>query len=314
MFRGRVRRLQEEILRLKERENAFILAHNYQVPEIQEVADAVGDSLELARIAQKKRGPDVIVFSAVDFMAETAAILNPDREVYVPDPTARCPMALMCPREVVSEAKRVHNGVPVVLYINTLAEAKAEADVVCTSANAPTIVEKVGAERVLFGPDKNLGLYVEKITGVRVIPVPEDGYCYVHTMFEPRHIARLRRRHPDAVVMVHPECTLEVQRGADFVGSTSQMYRYAKDSKHEKFIVGTEVGLVDRMRREIEGKTFIPALSRAVCKNMKKNTLEKIRRVLLEKPPENLVMVPEDVANKAKRSIERMLELSEKGK
>lgn len=314
MFRGRVRRLQEEILRLKEKENAFILAHNYQVPEIQEVADAVGDSLELARIAQKKRDADIIVFSAVDFMAETAAILNPDRDVYVPDTSARCPMAWMCPREVVVEAKRAHDGVPVVLYVNTLAEAKAEADVICTSANAPMIVERVGAEKVLFAPDKNLGLYVEKITGVKVIPVPEDGYCYVHTMFKPQHIAKLRRRHPDAVVMVHPECTPEVQEVADFVGSTSQMYRYAKESEHEKFIVGTEVGLVDRMRREIEGKTFIPALSRAVCKNMKKNNLEKLRRVLLEKPPENLVRVPEDVADKARKGIERMLELSEKGK
>jgi len=314
VFRGRTRKLQEEILRLKEKENAFILAHNYQVPEIQEIADAVGDSLELARIAQKNRDADIIVFSAVDFMAETAAILNPDKEVYVPDPTAKCPMALMCPREIVAEAKRMHNGVPVVLYVNTLAEAKTEADVICTSANAPEIVEKIGGDKVLFGPDKNLGLYVEKMTGIKVIPVPEDGYCYVHVMFKPHHIAMMRRRHPDAVVMVHPECTPEVQEVADFIGSTSQMYRYARESEHEKFIVGTEVGLVDRMRREIKGKTFIPALSKAVCKNMKKNSLEKIRQVLLKKPHENLVKVPEDVADKAKRSIERMFELSEKGK
>ncbi len=312
MFKSKVRRLQDEILKIKERENVLLLAHNYQVPEIQEVADYVGDSLELARIAQKNTDADLIVFSAVDFMAETAAILNPDREVYVPDPTARCPMALMCPREVVAEAKRMHDGVPVVLYVNTLAEAKAEADVICTSANAPMIVEGAGAEQVLFGPDKNLGFYVEKITGVKVIPVPENGYCYVHVMFKPQHIAEMRRRYPDAVVMVHPECTLEVQDAADFVGSTSQMYKYARESEHKKFIVATEIGLVERMRREIEGKTFIPALSNAVCKNMKKNTLEKIKHVLLEKPRENLVKVPGDVADMARKSIERMFELSER--
>lgn len=314
IFRRRVRKLQEEILKLKERENALILAHNYQVPEIQEIADAVGDSLELAMIARKNKDADFIVFSAVDFMAETAAILNPDREVYVPDPSARCPMALMCPRRVVAEAKRLHDGVPVVLYVNTLAEAKAEADVICTSANAPAIVERIGSEKVLFGPDKNLGLYVEKITGVKVFPVPEDGYCYVHVMFKPHHIVKMKKMHPDAVVMVHPECTPEVQKIADFIGSTSQMYRYAKESSHEKFIVGTEIGLVDRMRREIEGKVFIPALKKAVCEDMKKNSLEKIRRVLLEKPRRNLVTVPEDTADKARKSIERMFAIMEKGK
>jgi len=303
-------RLQEEILKLKERENAIILAHNYQTIEIQEIADAVGDSLELARIAQRNKDADIIIFSAVRFMAETAAILNPDREVYIPDPTARCPMALMCPRELVAEVKKVHRGIPVVLYVNTLAEAKAEADIMCTSANAAKVVEKLGAPQVVFGPDRNLGLYVERITGVKTIPVPEDGYCYVHRMFKPQHILKLRGEHPDAVVMVHPECVPEVQENADFIGSTSQMYRYAEESGREKFIVGTEVGLVERMRREIGGgKVFIPLLDKAICENMKKNTLEKIRDVLLKKRSENLVMVPEEVAEKARKGIERMLRL-----
>ncbi len=306
-----VRELQEEILKLKKSENVFLPAHNYQTPEIQEIADALGDSLGLARLAQKDIGTDVIVFCGVYFMAETVAILNPDAKVYVPDPQARCPMAAMCPEDIVKKAKEEHPDLPVVLYVNTLAEAKAEADVMCTSANAANVVKALGADKVLFGPDRNLAAYVEKRTGVRTVPVPEDGYCIVHLGFSAEKILELKNKHPSAVVLVHPECEMDVQNIADIVGSTSQMFNYVKESKEKEFIIGTEVGLVDRMKREIGGnKTFVPASEKAICENMKKNTLEKVRDVIINKPRENLVRVPEKVAEKAREAIEKMFQLT----
>lgn len=306
-----VRKLQEEILKLKKSENIFLPAHNYQTPEIQEIADVLGDSLELAKLAQKEIDADLIVFCGVDFMAETMAILNPDAEIFIPDPKAQCPMALMCPKNIVTKAKAEHPDLPVVLYVNTLAEAKAEADVMCTSANAAKVVKALGSDKVLFGPDANLAAHVEKRTGVKTVPVPEDGYCIVHVRFIPENILELKNKYPDAVVLVHPECDMEVQEVADVVASTSQMLNYVKDSKEKKFIIGTEIGLVDRMRREIGGdKTFIPASETAICRNMKRNTLEKIRDVIINKPPENLIKVPENIAEKARTALEAMFELT----
>ncbi|WXG40319.1 MAG: quinolinate synthase NadA [Candidatus Freyarchaeum deiterrae] len=306
-----IKELQEEILKLKKRENIFLPAHNYQRPEIQEIADVLGDSLELARLAQKEIKADTIVFCGVDFMAETMSILNPDAEIYVPDTKARCPMAMMCPKNILLKAKAEHPDLPVVLYVNTLAEAKAEADVICTSANAAKVVKALGVDKVLFGPDKNLAAYAEKKTGVKTIPVPEDGYCIVHVRFTPEMILELKNKYPNAVALVHPECEMEVQNVADIVGSTSYMFNYVKESKEKEFIIGTEIGLIERMKREIGGsKILIPASEKAICRNMKLNTLEKIRDVIINKPKENVVKVPEKVAEKARDALEKMFQLT----
>lgn len=308
---NRITELQEEILILKKSERVFLPAHNYQTSEVQEIADVLGDSLGLAKLAQKEMKADLIVFSGVYFMAETVAILNPEAKVYVPDPKARCPLAAMCPKDIVKKAKKEHPDLPVVLYVNTLADAKAEADVMCTSANAAKVVKALDSDRVLFGPDRNLGAFVENNTGVKIIPIPKNGYCYVHKMFTVEKILQLKSEYPDAVVLVHPECDVEVQNAADIVASTSGMFNYAKESKEKEFIIGTETGLVDRMRREIGGnKTFIPASENAICRDMKRNTLEKIKEVIINKPPENLVKVPEKVAEKARNAIEKMFQLT----
>lgn len=308
---NRIKELQEEILKLKKNENVFLPAHNYQATEVQEIADVLGDSLELARLVQKEIKADTIVFCGVDFMAETMSILNPDAKVYVPEPKARCPMAMMCPKSVIEKAKEENPDLPLVLYVNTFAEAKAEADVICTSANAVKVVKALGANKVLFGPDKNLAAYVEKKTGVKTIPVPEDGYCIVHVRFTPEMILELKKKHPNAVVLVHPECEMAVQNIADIVGSTSLMFNYVKESKEKEFIIGTEIGLIERMKREIGGnKTFIPASEKAICRNMKLNTLEKIRDVIINKPKENMIKVPEKVAEKAREALEKMLQLT----
>jgi len=299
--------LKEEILRLKAGRDAIILAHNYQREEIQLLADFIGDSLELARKSSKARG-GLIVFCGVDFMAETAAILNPGRTVVVPDPAARCPMAAQLPVELVRKAKREHPDAAVVLYVNTLAEARAEADVTCTSANAPQIVNALDEEKILFGPDKNLAWFVQQRSDKRIIPLPDNGYCYVHRMFSPADIMLLKERYPGAEVLVHPECDPEVQNLATHICSTSQMLVRAKASPAKRFIIATEVGLVKRMRREFPGKEFIPALESALCEQMKKHDLEKLYLALRD--VEHVVCVPPEVATKARAATERMLEIS----
>ncbi|RLI85739.1 MAG: quinolinate synthase [Archaeoglobales archaeon] len=295
--------LKREILRLKEEKNAIILAHNYQTSEIQEIADFIGDSLELARAATKTKA-DVIVFCGVDFMAETAATLNPDKLVLIPSMDARCPMAVQLPPEKVREAKK--SGCPFVIYVNSYATSKAEADICCTSANAAKVVEAIESETVMLGPDANLAWFAARKTGKKVIAVPSHGYCYVHKVFRIEDIKAARQRYPDAEIIVHPECDPDVQMAADFVGSTSQMYRYAKESDAERIVVGTEIGLIERMRREIEGKEFVP-LRQSVCIEMKLNTLERIHDVLLNE--KNVVKIDEEVAKKARKAIERMLEV-----
>lgn len=301
--------LENKIRKLKEKENAVILAHNYQTTEVQLVADFIGDSLELAR-ASAKTDADLIVFAGVDFMAEIAAMLNPDKTVVIPDPGARCPMAAQLPASVVREAKNGYPGAAVVLYVNTLAEAKAESDVACTSANAPQIVNALDSETVLFGPDRNLAYFVQRRTDKRVIPIPENGYCYVHKMFSPADILLLKEKYPEAEVLVHPECDPEVQDLASHICSTSQMILRAKASPAKQFIVATEVGLVERLRREFPEKEFIPALETAICQQMKKHNLEKIYLSLREK--KHVVRVPPEVAERARVSINRMLEISGK--
>lgn len=297
--------LQKEIIKLKENKNAVILAHNYQISEIQEVADFIGDSLELARVATKTDA-DIIVFCGVDFMAETAAILNPDKKIIVPSIDARCPMAAQLPAELVRDVKTKNPDVPFVIYVNSYASAKAEADVCCTSANVVKVVERLDSDVVFLGPDANLAWFVECRTGKRVIPVPSNGFCYVHKAFKVEHVEEMRKKHPDAVIIVHPECDPEVQKKADYVGSTSQMLKFARESDYEKIIVGTEIGLIERMRREIPEKTFIP-LYKAVCKEMKLNTLESLLIAL--KFESNVVKLPEEVAERARKAIKRMVDI-----
>ncbi|RLI11031.1 quinolinate synthase [Candidatus Bathyarchaeota archaeon] len=305
-----VRELQARIRELAERKGAIILAHNYQRTEVQEVADFVGESLSLAKKALETDA-ELIIFCGVDFMAETAAVLNPDKRVVLPEPASTCPMAAQLPASLVREAKRRYPGVPVVLYVNTLAEAKAEADVICTSGNAVEVVRSLEADTVLFGPDRNLCWHVQRhVPDKKLIPIPEAGYCYVHKLFTPEDVLRLKEeRYPDAELLVHPECDPELQLAADFVGSTGQMYRHARESALSTFLVATEVGLVERMNRELVGKRAVPAKSDAICAEMKLITLEKILRALEKEGP--VVRLPRHVMERAREAVERMFELME---
>ena len=296
----------EKILKLKQEKRTLILAHNYQRPEIQDIADYVGDSIELSRKAMLEKDAKIIVFCAVDFMAESAAILNPEKKVLLPTRGARCPMAQMLTVEEIKRQKALHPNTPVVLYVNTLATAKAQCDVCCTSANAVEVVDSLEAKTILFGPDRNLAEYVAKKTGKNIIPIPEWGFCPTHLLFQPEDVAVLKIQYPNAKVMVHPECSLEMQQVADFVGSTSKMCSYASSSKAQKFIVGTEEGILHRLRKENPEKQFIIAYSDAVCPNMKLTTLDRLYAALKEE--KYVVKVPEDIAMKARESLERMFE------
>jgi len=301
--------LQSKIKELKAEKNAVLLVHNYQVPEIQEIADFLGDSLELCRKAQGVEA-DIIVFCGVDFMAETASILNPEKRVLLPNLNARCPMAAQLPVKTLLEVKRAHPGVPVVLYVNTLAEAKAECDVVCTSANASQIVEKLGAKEVIFGPDWNLGYYVSKRTpGIKLISAPAHGFCNTHRLLGNGDKAmELKRQHPDAELLVHPECEPELQERAGYVLSTGGIYRRCKESPAKTFIIATEIGMIDRLRREIPGKVYLPADSNLECPTMKRITLQNTYEALRDEKP--VVKVPEELRLRALRPIQRMLEMS----
>ncbi|MEW6592731.1 MAG: quinolinate synthase NadA [Candidatus Hadarchaeota archaeon] len=299
--------IREEIIRLKQERDAVILAHNYQLEEIQLLADYIGDSLDLARYCTKVK-QKLIVFCGVDFMAETAVLLNPDKTVIIPAPEAKCPMAAQLPAELIRGAKKKHPNAAVVLYVNTLAEARAEADVTCTSANASQIVNALDEDEIIFGPDKNLAWYTQQRTDKKIIPLPDSGYCYVHRMFSPADIILLKERYPDAEVLVHPECDPEVQKLATHICSTSQMITRAKASPTKRFIIGTEVGMVQRLRREFPDKEFIPALETARCEQMKKHNLQKLYEAMRD--VKHVVKVREDVAARARKATEKMLELS----
>ncbi|MFH0818314.1 MAG: quinolinate synthase NadA [Candidatus Micrarchaeota archaeon] len=298
----------EEIKKLKEDSNAIILAHNYQSPEVQDIADYSGDSLDLCRSAEKSDA-EWIVFCGVDFMAETASILT-RKKVLVPAPDAKCPMAGMLPAQQVREAKKNHPGVPVILYINTLAEAKAEADVICTSANLLQIIDSLDSDTVIFGPDSNMAHYARKNTNKKIITIPEDGHCIVHRGLIPaKRIQDMKKLHPKAILLAHPECEPEVQEMANYVASTNGMLKFAHSLPDKEFIIATEEGLGYRLSKENPGKTFY-VITGAVCRNMKKTTLEKVRDCLQNKEPQ--VFVPPEIAEKARRAIERMMELSKR--
>lgn len=300
--------LSERISDIKEEKNGVLLAHNYQIPEIQEEADYLGDSLGLAR-KSAETDADIIVFAGVDFMAETAAILNPDKKVLLPDQEARCPMAAMLTGEDVRKAKASHPDAATVLYVNTLAESRAEADIICTSSNCVQIVKSLPEDEILLGPDRNIAWYSEQNTEKEIVPIPEDGFCYVHRMFSEDDVRLLKRDHPEAEVLVHPEADPGVQGVADYICSTSQMLDRAKNSPSEKFIVATEVGLIQRMRREIPDKEFLPALEEGICEQMKKHTLEKVYRSFCDEKFE--VEVSSEIAERVKKATERMFEVSD---
>jgi len=302
--RNLMKNLTDKILGLKKEKKAIILAHNYQRPEVQDIADYIGDSIELSRKAMQEKDAEIIVFAAVDFMAESAAILNPEKKVLLPTLGARCPMAQMLTVDEIKRAKALHPNAPVVLYVNTLAEAKAQCDVCCTSANAVDVINSLDADTVLFGPDRNLAEYVAEKTGKKVIPLPEWGFCPTHLLFQPEDVTVLKQQYPDAVVMVHPECSGEMRHVADFIGSTSKMCTFAKNSSAKTFIVGTEEGLLHRLRKENPNKRFVMAYEGAVCPNMKLTTLDRLYASLKEE--KYVVKVPETVAKKARASLERM--------
>ncbi len=299
--------LSEKVLVLKEEKNAVILAHNYQVPEIQDVADFVGDSLELARRA-KQTDADIILFCGVDFMAETAKILNPEKKVIVPDPDAHCPMAGMLKLGYLRELKRRHPDAAVVLYVNTKASEKAECDCICTSANADSIVNAMESDKVIFGPDQNLAYYVKKRTDKEIVVAPPNGMCLTHHGMTMTNLISAKEVHPEAKVVVHPECIPEIQESVDKIASTSGILRYCRDSDAREFIIGTENGMLYRLRKEIPKKRFYPLSKDAICQNMKKNTLEKVFLALQKEAPE--IIVPEEIRLRAERAIQRMLELS----
>ena len=293
----------EEIEKLKRARNAVVLAHNYTRGEVQDVADYTGDSLELARLATQVEA-DVIVFCGVYFMAETAAILNPAKTVLIPDPTAGCPMADMITGGQLRELKSRHPGAVAVCYVNYTAEVKAECDICVTSGNAERVMATIPRDReIIFVPDRHLGSHVSSLEGREYVLWP--GYCPTHARLTAKTVEAARAAHPGAPLMVHPECPREIRDMADERLSTGGMCRYARESKADTILVGTEVGILHRLRRENPGKTFIPVSDSLVCPNMKKTTLENLAESLREM--KTRVSVPEDVAVRARRAIEAML-------
>lgn len=297
---------QEEIERLKKERNAVILAHNYCRGDVQDLADFTGDSLELARRATQVKA-DVIVFCGVYFMAETAAILSPGKTVLIPDPTAGCPMADMITGEQLRNLKARHPGAVAVCYVNSTAEVKAECDLCVTSGNAERVMATVCRDReVLFVPDRHLGSHVSGLEGRSYVLWP--GYCPTHARLTAKAIADARAAHPGAPVLVHPECTKEVRDAADERLSTGGMCRYARESAAQTILVGTEIGILHRLRKENPGKTFIPVSEALVCPNMKKTTVENLAAALREM--KTRVTVPEEIARRAKRAIDAMLAIA----
>lgn len=298
----------KKILALKHQRNAVILAHNYQVPEVQDIADFVGDSLGLS-IKAAATDADVIVFCGVHFMAETAKILSPEKTVLLPDKSAGCPMADMINAGELRKLKEEHPGAGVLCYVNTTAEVKAECDLICTSANAVRMVQEglKDARDIIFVPDRHLADYVSGKTGRSFIAWP--GYCPTHAMILPEHVRGEKALHPEAAVIAHPECTHAVRELADCTASTEGMCRYVKESGIREFIIATERGIIHRLQKENPSATFYPVSAHAVCPNMKLTSLEKILWALEDMQHE--IIVPEEVRQRAYASIRRMLDLSE---
>jgi len=294
----------EKISALREKRNAVLLVHNYQLGEVQDIADFIGDSLDLSQRAAETDA-DVIVFCGVHFMAETASILCPDKVVLLPDINAGCPMANMITAEGLRAKKKEHPEAVVVCYINSPADVKAESDVCCTSANAVRVAESLDAREILFVPDQYLGHYVSTKTSKKMILWP--GFCPTHVRIKPERIKELKREYPQAKVVVHPECTPEVIALAHEVLSTSGMCSYAQRDEVREMVVGTEIGIIHRLKKENPGKKFIPISEQAICPNMKLITLEKVLWCLEEMSPE--VKVSKETRLRAKASVDKMLEI-----
>ena len=304
MTGGTDRTAEEKILKLKKEKNAVILAHNYQLGNVQDIADFVGDSLELSQRAAATDA-DVIVFCGVHFMAETASILSPQKKVLLPDKGAGCPMADMITAEQLREKKKELPGATVVTYVNSSAEVKAESDYCCTSANGVKVVAQIDSDEIIFVPDRYLGDFIMRRTGKKMTLWP--GYCPTHADMRPEDVIDKKARYPQAKVVVHPECRPEVIALADEALSTSGIIRYAARADVSELIVGTEVEILHRLRKENPGKTFIPASEKAICHNMKKITLDKLLKSMETMTPE--VRVPEEIRTKARAAVDRMLEI-----
>ena len=303
----------EEINKLKKEKNAVILAHYYQEPDIQDIADYIGDSLGLAQNAVTTSA-DMIVFAGVHFMAETAKILNPNKKVIMPDSKAGCSLADSCPPVLFERFIKSHPSHVVISYINCTAEIKALSDIICTSSNAVKIVESVPADQnIIFAPDKNLGRYIEKKTGRKM--VLWDGSCMVHEIFSLEKITKLKIKHPNAKVIAHPECEEPVLKIADFIGSTTGLLKYSAQDEANEFIVVTETGIIHQMQKNSPHKTFIPAPPDNLCAcndcpHMKRNTLEKLYIAMKYELPE--ILIQEPTISMARKSIQRMLDISAK--
>jgi quinolinate synthase len=300
-----------EIERLKKEKNAIILAHLYQEPDIQDIADYIGDSLGLAQQAAKTDA-DMIVFAGVHFMAEGAKILNPTKKVVIPDLKAGCSLSESCPPPLFKKFREQHPNHIVISYINCSAGIKALSDIICTSSNAKAIVDSLPKDQeIIFAPDKNLGAYINKVTGRNMLLW--NGACMVHEIFSLEKISKLKERHPGAKVIAHPECEEPVLAIADFIGSTTQLLAYAKNTPNQEFIVATEAGIIHQMQKQAPDKTFIPAppdnsCACNDCPHMKRNTLEKVYLCMQYEQPE--IIMDEDLRLQAKKSLDRMLEIS----
>ncbi len=301
----------EEIKKLKEEKNAVILAHYYQEADIQDIADFIGDSLQLSQEAEKTKA-DIILFAGVHFMAETAKILNPQKKVLIPDLNAGCSLADSCPPDSFKKFKEEHPDHIVVSYINCSAEIKALTDVICTSSNAKKIIESFPIEqKIIFAPDKNLGAYISKTTGRNL--VLWNGACQVHEIFSLDKLLQLKRQYPQAEIIAHPECEPQILEYSDFIGSTSALLNYVAKSPTKEFIVLTETGILHQMLKKAPDKILIPAppdnsCACNECPFMKKNTLQKVYTCLKYELPE--INIPEDIRKQAYKSIKRMLDLS----
>ncbi len=295
----------DKIVRLKEARDAVILAHNYQIPEVQDIADFVGDSLQLS-IEASKTEARIIVFCGVHFMAETAKIISPGKKVLLPDKDAGCPMADMVTEKELLELKQKHPGAVVVCYVNSSARVKAISDICCTSSNAVNVVKSIPEDKeIIFIPDKYLGSWVQSHTGRQMILW--NGYCPTHVRISAKSIIALKKEHLDAVAIVHPENTPDVIEVADEVLSTGGMLKFARQSPKKEFIIGTETGIIYRLQKENPDKRFYPATNQAICPNMKLINLEKVLWSLEDEVHE--IKLPEEIINKAKTAIERMLQI-----
>lgn len=306
MYRKEIDEINEKILKLKEQREAVILAHNYQLGEVQDIADFVGDSLDLSQKASQTDAK-VIVFCGVHFMAETASLLCPDKVVLLPDENAGCPMAEMVTAADLREKKKQFTEASVVCYINSTAEVKAESDICCTSSNALKVVKTLPEDKpILFVPDRYLGSYVSAQSDRQIQLWP--GYCPTHLRITAKDILRLKEEYPKAKVLVHPECRSEVVALAELALGTGGMLRYIRESEEETFVIGTEIGIIYRMRKENPSKRFIPASEQAICPNMKLISLEKILWSLEEMSFQ--VTVADELRNKAKSAVEKMLHVT----